>query len=175
MGILERGENDSDGPSLNVRVYATEFAMLKKAILEFCDYMQNEQSAYKPAEVVPVDATAPSRGTYGDNKGFLVDCSRSNAWLLLRVKKEDEEIEEPFTVMDLVMDKSFPIYLAFHFDDIWIVRTLMTELEVYFNNQRVLESKIAPLIKRYIDGNQLHVGEMDEETENTFKRARCDP
>ena len=170
LGTLERGENVSDVPSLNVRIYATEFALLKKAILEFCDYMQNEKLPYKPTEIVPVDITIPSRGLYKES--FIVDSSRSNAWLLLRLGKNLEERVELLTVME--KERLFPIHLAFHFDDISFVRKLMNELDVYFNNQRAIVGKIGLLEKRFTEGSLSHVCETDEETKTFRKSVRCE-
>ena len=168
---LEKGECIAEAGSAETRIYASEFDALKKVILEFCDYLQGVGKTYyndhKPSELVATDSAAPSRRT---TDCFMVDLSRSLRWLLVRLKNGVSSVDLPMTVME--KEKSFPIVLAFHVEDIESVRKLLKEFGVYFDKQRETVRKMTLLEKRFKKPEPSSGNESEEEMEPPRKKPR---
>ena len=118
--------------SHHVRVYASEFERLKTAIMDFTDYLLGGRRAnndyIKPSTMVKVDESIPTRLVNGE--AFLIDCSRSYLWLLVRFQSQGTIRERPKTVMD--KERYFPIRIAFHVVDLWLLVDVLKIINGFF-------------------------------------------
>ena len=137
-----------------VRVYATEFERFETAIKDFTDYLHwgrwTKDDFIKPSVMVKVDEAMPSRLSGGE--AFLIDCSRSYLWLLVRFKSNGPSCERPKTVMDKEM--YFPIRLAFHAGDLWLLQDVLKLINWFFSKAKEAH-KMTLLNDRLVVGNNL--------------------
>ena len=148
------GQPDTENAG-GLRIYAGwEYDNFEKAILSFADYIQldgvSDGVSHKSSIWYKADSAPPGRS---DNAaGFVIDCSRSRKWILVRYSERNGKPTKitgvtPKTVME--KEKCYPIHLAFHEDDRDFLRHLMKDLRAYFNRLKHLINEKETLETRF--------------------------
>lgn len=121
---------------LHLRIYSTEFENLRSAIRDFIDYMQlvhdqgNVELVRMPVSVMQrADPVMRAEGG-----SFLIDCSRSHIWLLVRFRPGVRNDVRPKTVTE--KEREFPIQLAFKVEDFPKMGNLLKEIDLFFTQEK---------------------------------------
>lgn len=125
---------------LHLTIYPSEFEKLKSSIQEYIDYMQNvhdegDVQLTRMATSILQRADSVVREEAGS---FLVDCSRSHIWLLVRYCSGVHNEIQPQTVME--KERLYPIQLAFKVEDFAKMGCLLKEIEVLFRQEKLKQS-----------------------------------
>ena len=124
---------EDDTTEHGIKVYPAEFERLKVELSDFMHYVQlgpRYTNGYvKPAVVIRMDPPHIERSLV--NEGYIVDCSRSLEWVLVRYGRLGKDCEQPRTVT--AMERQFPIKLAVHTEDFSVLHEALEEIEHFFH------------------------------------------
>ncbi|KAK7878395.1 hypothetical protein WMY93_031025 [Mugilogobius chulae] len=145
---------------LHLRIYSSEFDKLKSYLQDFAEYMQLAQVRGSVGlRKMPASALLRTDSKVRPDGGFfLVDCSRSHIWLLVRHNPDCQY--RPETV--LAKERHCPIQLAFKVVDFPKMLNLLKEIEGFFSQQSA-DRKRRLLEKRF---TSCSVGRMPAQVSN---------
>ena len=128
--------HDTSQPEIpRLRIYSSEFQNLKTSIQHFINYLQRAQiRGYVGLERMPESVLQASDPLVrGQDGSFLIDCSRSHKWLMVRYSHNAPSANRPSTVMG--KEHYFPIQLAFKVEDFPKMNNLMKTITIFFNEE----------------------------------------
>ena len=134
MYTMEDGIIQFETHMPHLRVYASEFERLREALMDFTRYLLWERwdtgDYIKPPVMVELDDPFPSR------PNLVVDCSNSFLWLVVRSQSLHvvKDLEKPECMLD--KEIYFPIQIAFHAGDLWLLQDVIKIIGTFFANAK---------------------------------------